>query len=80
MGRGEDTHTETYTHTQISACIAGEIQIQSVDCTDVNSWFLSLIMVVLDGNFGGGAVLGVKCMDFPGHFFAISCESMIISK
>ena len=51
-----------------------------MDCTDVNSWFLSLIMVVLDGNFGGGAVLGVKCMDFPGHFFAISCESMIISK
>lgn len=24
-----------------------------MDCTDVSSWFLSLIMVVLDGNLGG---------------------------
>lgn len=54
LHRTTHTQTDTQTHAQISACIVGQIQIHSVDCTDVNSWFLSLIMVVLDGNLGGG--------------------------
>ena len=54
LHRTTHTQTDTQTHAQIRACIAREIQIHSVDCTDVNSWFLSLIMVVLDGNLGGG--------------------------